>query len=223
MNQGERSAFKDPTDLTKWVKGFLYADIVIAIIALLSGTLELQLLTDFQKGVYASESRALAAAEASDARQQLVGIVQLVIFVVAGILILMWIYRANFNAHQLGGSGMEFTPGWSIGWYFIPISNLWKPYQAMKEIWKASKNPQDWQIQEVSSLLPWWWFFWIVSNIFGNASFRMARRAEELNELVAANIGALLSDAAGIPLSLIVLVMVGNIYEMQMAQHQKRI
>ena len=150
MNLAERCAFKDPTDLTKWVRGLLCANIVIAVVALFSGTLELQLLTDLKEGVHASESQALAAAEASDARQQLVGVFQIVIFVVSGILILMWKYRANFNAHQLGGTRMEFTPGWSIGWYFIPFSNLWKPYQAMKEIWKASRNPEDWQIQGVS-------------------------------------------------------------------------
>jgi heme/copper-type cytochrome/quinol oxidase subunit 2 len=201
----------------------LCANIVIAVVALFSGTLELQLLTDLKEGVHASESQALAAAEASDARQQLVGVFQIVIFVVSGILILTWIYRANFNAHQLGGTRMEFTPGWSIGWYFIPFSNLWKPYQAMKEIWKASRNPQDWQIQGVSPLLPWWWLFWIVSEILGHASFRMTTSAEELDELVTANIVTLVADVAGIPLSLILLVIVGKICEMQVAQHRKRV
>lgn len=213
----EQQAFKDPTSLAKWTKWFLYAQIVIAVIAIISSMLEYQLLSDFKNGIYSSQELAIAAGEASDARQGIVGILQVIIFVVSGILILKWIYRANYNARQLGASDMQFTPGWSIGWYFIPIANLWKPYQAMKEIWKASSNPQSWNSQAVSSLLPWWWFFWIVSNMAGRASFRLAMRAEEINELLAANVVTQLSDVTGIPLSLIVIGIISKVHEMQMS------
>ncbi|WP_419769557.1 MAG: DUF4328 domain-containing protein [Candidatus Marinarcus sp.] len=217
MAEEQRTEFKNPTDLTKWTKWFLYAQVVIAVIAIISGTLEYQLLSDFESGVYTSQESAVAAGEASDARQGMVGIIQFIIFVISGILILKWIYRANYNARQIGATEMTFTPGWSIGWYFIPIANLWKPYQAMKEIWKASSDPQNWKTQSVSSMLPWWWFFWIVSNMFGNASFRLAMRAEEINELMAANIVTQLSDVTGIPLSLIVIGIVNKVHKMQMA------
>jgi len=217
MSQEQQAAFKDPEGLTKWTKWFLYAQVVITVIAIISGLLEYQLLSDFKNGVYSSQALAVAAAEANDARQGVVGILQFFIFVVSGILILKWIYRSNYNARQLGAIDMAFTPGWSIGWYFIPIANLWKPYQAMKEIWKASSNPHSWKSQPVSSLLPWWWFFWIVSNMFANASFRLTMRAEELNELIAANVVTQLSDITGIPLNLIVIAMINRVYAMQIS------
>ena len=209
--------FKDPTGLTKWTKWFLYAQIVITTIAIISGMLEYQLLSDFQKGVYTSQELAIAAGEASDARQGMVGIIQFALFVISGVLILKWIYRANYNARQLGASGLTFTPGWSIGWYFIPIANLWKPYHAMKEIWKASSNPQNWGNEPVPSILPWWWFLWIVSSALGNASFRFAMRAEEIDELIAANVVTQFSDVTGIPLSLIVIAIINRVYVMQMS------
>jgi hypothetical protein len=221
MSREQQGGFKDPEGLTKWTKWFLYAQVVIGVIAIISSMLEYQLLSDFNNGVYTSQELAVAAAEASDARQGIVGIFQVIIFVISGILILKWIYRANYNARQLGASEMVFTPGWSIGWYFIPIANLWKPYQAMKEIWKASSNPQSWNSQSVSSMLPWWWFFWIVSNMFANASFRLAMRAEEINELIAANVVTQLSDVTGIPLSLIVIGIISKVHEMQIF-HAKR-
>ncbi|MCB0198143.1 MAG: DUF4328 domain-containing protein, partial [Anaerolineae bacterium] len=68
----------------------------------------------------------------------------------------------------------------------------------------------------VSPMLPWWWFFWIVSTMLGNASFRLAMRAEEINTLLIANVVTQLSDVAGIPLSLIVLGIIGKVYDMQM-------
>lgn len=33
---------------------------------------------------------------------------------------------------------MQFTPRWAIIWWFIPILNLWKPYQVTVEIIKSS-------------------------------------------------------------------------------------
>lgn len=222
MNQNATSGFNDPTGLTRWTKWFLYAYIAIAVIALFSGQLEYQLLSDFEKGIYTSESQIMAAAESNDARQRVVGIIQFAVFVVTAILILMWIHRANFNARQLGATGMEFTPGWSIGWYFIPIAYLWKPYQAMKEILRASKNPVNWQDQSVSSVLPWWWFFWIISNILDMRSFGLSMQAEELNELVAANVVTQISDVVYIPLNLIVLTIIARVYEMQMSHHSKK-
>lgn len=65
-------------------------------------------------------------------------------------------------------------------------------------------------------MLPWWWFFWIVSGMLGNASFRLTMTAEEIDTLLTANVVTQLSDVTGIPLSLIVLGIIGKVYEMQM-------
>ncbi|MDR2213358.1 MAG: DUF4328 domain-containing protein [Pseudomonadales bacterium] len=102
MSQTSQGDFKDTKGLTEWIKWSLYAYIAISVIAVISGTLERQLLLDFQNGVYSSQELAVAAATASDKRQTLVGFIQIFIFVVSGILILTWIYRANHNAYQLG-------------------------------------------------------------------------------------------------------------------------
>jgi len=81
----------------------------------------------------------------------------------AEISFLVWVYRANLNCHGFGARSMQFSPGWSVGWYFIPFLNLYYPYQAMKEIWKASKNPQNWQRETGSGLVGWWWALRIMS------------------------------------------------------------
>ncbi|MDH7482968.1 MAG: DUF4328 domain-containing protein [Armatimonadota bacterium] len=219
----QNNTFIDLTKLTKWIKWLLCLQVGVAVIALISGGLEYQLLNDVKNDVHTSQLQAIAAAEASDARQQVIVITKLIIFVVSGILILKWIYRANFNARQLGASEMQFTPGWSIGWYFIPIANLWKPYQVMEEIWKASANPQEWKSQSIPPLLGWWWFFWIVSNILENASFSMALKPAQIHELIVGNIVTLISDVTRIPLCLIMLAIVSKIYEMQMSHYRSRV
>ncbi len=223
MNQQATSVFKDTTNLTRWTIRFLYAGIAIAVIAFISDIFEYRLLSSIQKGNYDSEWQMMAAAESNDARQGIIGIIQLAVFIVTAILILKWIYRANLNARQLGATDMEFTPGWSIGWYFIPIAFLWKPYQAMKEIWWASKSPAKWKGKSTPYLLQWWWFFWIISHFLGQASFRLSLRAKELNELVYANVFTLLSDIWEIPLNLIILAIIARVYKMQMSHLGKNI
>ncbi len=220
MSDEQKDNFKDSTQLTKWIKWFLYAQIIITIAAVISGQLEYRFLSDINSGVYVTQESLYVVAEANDARQFVVAIAQLIALVGLGILICIWIYRANYNARQLGAEGMVFTPGWSVGWYFIPIFNLWKPYQAMKEIWKASSNPQSWESQTVSPLLSLWWFFWIVSSILGRISFKLSYKAEEIHEFISANIATQISDIADIPLSIVMIFLVSKVYTMQMSHIQ---
>ncbi len=214
------SMIKGSAELTDWVKWLIYAQIAISIVAIISGMMEFGLLTNFKNSNFTPNAAAIATAESNDSRQGIIGMLQLLVFAVSGIAILKWIYRANYNARELGASNMEFTPGWSIGWYFVPIANLWKPYQAMKEILKASKNPDNWKSESTPSTLPWWWFLWIVTGVVGNASLKLTIRAEEINELLSANIITMLYDAISIPLSLITLAIIKQIYEYQSTQEK---
>lgn len=213
----EDKGFINSESLTKWVKWFLYIQIAVAIISLISGNMEYQLLNAYENGVYTSQEQAIADGEANDARQGIIGMVYPVVFIISGIMILKWIYRANYNARQLGAKDMKFTPGWSVGWYFIPIFTLWKPYQAMKEIWKASSNPDNWSKVKASSILPWWWFFWLVNNFLGQVGMRMSLRADEIPELKAANLVYQASDVVSIVLALVTMALINGIYQAQVS------
>jgi hypothetical protein len=85
-------------------------------------------------------------------------------------LLLTWVYRANKNGHALGTAGMKYTPGWSVGWFFVPIANLFMPYWVLKEIWQTgSSTPHGgWRQGAVSPLLALWW---LVSVICGTIQY----------------------------------------------------
>ncbi len=119
-----KNSYKDSSSLTNWVRYMLYAQILVAIVSIGSNFLEYQLLSDYQNSVYTSQEKAVADGEASDQRQQMVGLIYLAVFIVSGFLILRWIHRANYNARQLGAKEMEFSPGWSIGYYFIHFTGI---------------------------------------------------------------------------------------------------
>jgi hypothetical protein len=211
--------FRNSDRLTEWTTWILYGQAVISIISIAFNFLEYQSIMDFKNGVYPSQELALAAINASDSRQHYIAFFELASYIISAIFVLKWIHRANHNARQLGAECMAFTPGWAVGWYFIPILNIWKPYQAMKEIWKASSNPQSWNSQSVrvSLLLPLWWGLWIISNVFGNISFRMGVNAKTLNEFIDSNIARQFSEITFIPLCIVLSVIIRKIYEMQIS------
>jgi hypothetical protein len=89
------------------------------------------------------------------------------------VLFLVWIRRANINADALVRSRMEFTPGWAVGWFFVPFANLFKPYQAMAEIYRASDpkaDPDYWSLTEVPRYLMLWWLSYLGFNAASNLS-----------------------------------------------------
>ncbi|MBI1404869.1 MAG: DUF4328 domain-containing protein [Caulobacter sp.] len=80
------------------------------------------------------------------------------------IIMLMWFYRANKNARALS-SGLEITPGWAVGFFFIPIMSLYKPYQAISEIWRSAASPYGWKGLDDPAIIRWWWGLYLVSAI----------------------------------------------------------
>jgi hypothetical protein len=211
----QSEATMDFTKRSKWTIRLLYLQIATSVLGLITGTVEHSVLRDIQDGNFASQAEMVQVAEASDARQLIVGIVQILTYVVSGVWILRWIYVACSNARGLAPDRMKFSPGWSVGWYFIPFLSLWKPYQAMKEIWRVSANPRNPNAEPDSGLLASWWFFFIAASLIGNAAFRMSLSAEQIGQLLAANVVTRISDIAGIPLALIFMVVVRRIHDNQ--------
>jgi hypothetical protein len=51
---------------------------------------------------------------------------------VAFILALIWQFRAASAARALGFRATH-SPGWGVGCWFVPVVNLWMPYQALRD------------------------------------------------------------------------------------------
>lgn len=133
----------------------------------------------------------------------------ILVLLVTSVVVLRWIYRASVNAHA-AAPDLTITPGWAVGWYFVPIANLWKPFQAMKEIWLGSHFGANWEAGYTSDLLNWWWGLWILDSFIGNASWRLTTSAPQL----AAELG-LVDGVITIPLSLILIRIMRQIREAQ--------
>lgn len=88
-----------------------------------------------------------------------------------GVCFLVWTYRLDTNLRAFGVAGLTVTPGWAAGYFFIPIVNLYKPYQIFSEIWQASdpgpapREGRAWQTLKAPALVGFWWAFWLASGV----------------------------------------------------------
>lgn len=102
----------------------------------------------------------------SSRRQVIIDQYEFYMFILSVFLFSRWTYLMSYNAHIVGGYYVRFTPTWAVLWYFVPLANLWKPYQAIKEITKVFgvKKAQGMKQSKRPLILPIWWTLWIAYN-----------------------------------------------------------
>jgi hypothetical protein len=194
--------YKEPGTLTTILSLLLLLGIVFSAFAALSDYWEYELLQTLQQGGDYTDEQI----DQNDSRQALVAIVQVRLLLFTAIIFGMWTYRMSWNAHSIDESSMEISPGWAVGYYFIPVVNLWKPYSAIKDTFKTFTSQEE----PISggSALGFWWFCWIVSNILGRVVFRLSMRTETVEELMQSTLFTLASDLFDILLHTAALMMV---------------
>jgi len=168
----------------KFVKWSIYLLSVIQITSAISSYMQYSLLEKFQFGsMSVSEFEILATS--NDQREQLIGLIFIIIFVLSLIVSARWIYKAAEYNSNLGAADLQYTPGWTVGWFFVPILSLCKPYQAFKQLHQVAVNWRDWQSVSVPSIFPIWWGLWILSNLIGQVLFRTADKLDSIASMQA--------------------------------------
>lgn len=178
-NSGVRPPYRSAATLATMVMLFFAAN---ALVTAASGA------TSFQQWSLLNDAKAgqdvQAALEFTDSLYAVIGICMIVGSLVGTIVFLMWIYRANKNARALGATGMQFTPGWSVGWFFIPFMNLWKPFQVVKEIWRASHSTDAGATSGGAGLIAIWWAAWIFNSLVDRVAGALATAANDVDSFI---------------------------------------
>ncbi|MGD0309066.1 MAG: DUF4328 domain-containing protein [Acidobacteriota bacterium] len=209
VSEVDAGKFREMTSMTKLLKILLGVSAAMAIVRLFSACLQFLLLAG---GTFSQ-----AEGHANDSRQAVIALFGGTLYLVTAVVFGRWIYRANQNVRALGAQDMRFTPGWAVGYFFVPIITLWRPYQAMKDLWRASKSPGAWQSAKPGSILGLWWTLWIISNFLGLTSFRALMGAHDIVSFLSATIIQMVSDVVDIPLCIVALTLVSQIHQSQNA------
>ena len=217
MNKSTLYAYKDISSLTNNLIWLLKASVFILVSATIFDFYELKyfnkIINDFTS--HNIDVQTLVSIEnAIISKQVYIFILQMALAIITGVVFLRWTYFSNSNSQSFGAIGMKFTPWSSIGWYFVPIINLFQPYRAMKEIWKTSKDPKNWGSLGTPSVLRLWWALWIISLLPRNLSFRIPLHLSG-DTLTLVLTMTIICYLVLIPLALITIKIVSNISGMQ--------
>jgi len=192
--------------------------VLVTLVSLVSDVMEWNLLGDMGRGVDVPQERI----ESNDSRQAAIGLAYMASYFVLAIVFLRCLYVLNKNARALGADDMATTPGWNVGWFFVPIASLFKPYQAVRDVWKASApTDRPWRENPSSPLLGVWWALFLLSNVLGQATFRISMNAETIDGFQIASAVSIISGLVDVPLSAVALLLLHRLFGMQAEKHAR--
>jgi len=136
-------------------------------ICLLSACLVLEAGTLASTFSHRAELRAAASAPPlpgevapNDAARRTIVNLRLAALVGTGIVWLVWLRRAYRNLALVGSKRSRFTTRQAVGYWFIPLVNLVRAYQVMKDLWLRSESMNDRDAYDdlpAPTLLSSWW------------------------------------------------------------------
>lgn len=200
---------RDPSRLTRFLQRLLFVCILVACVALVD---------DLAEYVQVLTGKATPDQVANDDPiQGIVWLLQSGLGLVTGITFLKWVYRAYRNIQGFGAENLRYSPAWAVAYYFMPILFLIRPVQVMNEIWRASEDPRDWPHRSGSWLIGSWWTLFLVYVLVTQISLQLANPASNNDQWNFAAILAILGDLISIPLAIVALRLVTEVFRRQKA------
>jgi hypothetical protein len=163
MSPSPKDDYRPASTLAVWASILFVAQALIDSVSALFNAYHVQLLEAVAFGIAIPPG----VVEAQDLRQRVLAGIGLAVGLTAEIFLLIWVYRASRNAHTLGAERMQYSPGWSVGWFLVPVAGLYMPYFVVKELWKASSpsRTKEWRDAAVLPVLGVWWAVSLISAV----------------------------------------------------------
>lgn len=180
--------------------------LIMEIVAFVSHFFQYILLQSAANG----EAISMEYATSNDLRERIIAIISLIVYLVSAFTFIQWFRRAYFNLH-LRVNLLSHNEGWAAGCWFVPILNLYRPNQIMKEMFEETKQflkKNEISINEGFTSIGLWWTLWIVNGFLGQFIFKYSMKAETIDEFTISTIADMISNIIGIPLAIITIQMI---------------
>ena len=95
--------------------------------------------------------------------------VQVALFIVIALLFLRLFYKAVQRAKGFAVPFTHVSPGWAVGYWFVPVYNLFRPFQMVKALFAACTQEAGPTAKPAAGeqLLSAWWALFLISNAAG--------------------------------------------------------
>lgn len=182
--------------------------LAMEIVSFISGFFQFILLQNGANG----EGISIEDATSNDLREQIIGVISLIAYIISAVTFIMWFRRAYFNLH-LRVNNLSESEGWAAGSWFVPIISLYRPYHIMVEMFDATKfylkrNEIEPEEKTANVSLGLWWTLWIINNLLGQFIWRYSLKAETIDELTITTVASMVSNVIGVPLALVTIKMI---------------
>lgn len=139
----------------------------------------------------------------------------LVALIVTVVAWCVWQHRAQRNLTALGQAGLDYSPRWAVGWWFVPFANLVKPFQTVRELWKASgRDARPWRAIPTPPLIGWWWATWILSGVI-DAFSGTRNETTPLSTIRAGDVASLIASVIAIACAFLAVTIVRQVRRRQ--------
>ncbi|GHJ58931.1 hypothetical protein NOK12_14490 [Nocardioides sp. OK12] len=91
-------------------------------------------------------------ATAYDAGTVVTGLVLVVLHIMVLVLMIIWLFQAH-RSDRMDPARLEHRSGWAIGGWFVPVLNLWRPYQMVEDVRLGSRSGSG----PSTNVVLWWW------------------------------------------------------------------
>lgn len=208
--------FIDPHGLLTIVMVLIGIGMAFDLGSIVSSLMQYELLGRMAAGGAWTEEEAAA----NDMRELAVTGVTVVWQLVMAIPFLKLLGRFNHNAWSFGAVGMKYTPGWTVGWFFVPLANLIQPVLAVQELWRVSQRGEgSWAARDASPLVGVWWGLWLTRNVLGQIS-RAIAKGEGIGPIQTATMIDIVNLLVSIVLSVVTILMLKQIAAIQIGREQ---
>jgi hypothetical protein len=152
-----------------------------------------------------------------------IGGAQLVCLTVTGFAFLGWLHRVRVNVRALGMRRLRYSREWTFLGFLIPALNALRPYQVIREIWKASDpstgDPLGWRSVPTPPLLALWWGLFVAYFALEGLALLLLRVAVTLPRIQMAHALGLTADVCAALSASFAYFVVLRISEAQEAKH----
>jgi hypothetical protein len=129
---------------------------ITALLSIWAESVRLRLLSELER---VGEISA-AAYQQTEARQFILALALLILYVLSAVAFLVWIQRSYARLAARGIIGLRYTPITAVIWFLVPVAFLFVPRRVVTELWHANPLPAGARLERrrrVPMLVAVWW------------------------------------------------------------------
>jgi hypothetical protein len=204
-------SFRSTRKLGRALLGLLALDVVLSVVMVVLRLFENGLLQRAARGELVS----FAEAARNDERVAAITILQVVMLLLTGVIWLVWQHRSQTNLHAARLRELTFSPGWTVGWWLIPLANFVMPFQTMRELWKASTGDERWWQLRTSPIIGSWWAAWLGANVLDRVAGAVTGGASTIDKVISGSRLFLFGEIVTISAGILALAIIRSVIERQ--------